>query len=181
VYGKAIFVISHSTRDTYFDNNTVAFNNCDRLVGIQNNPPQNEFGNICFRNNIFWQNSGAVAADPGINLGDFHFVGNLWDKPYKGDARATTGDPLFVDPKAHAPEGYKIQAASAAKDRGMLLYENPLDFWNGARPHLSRTEKYDIGAAEFGTTGTAHIGLDRAAFPFQVPPYKLRFKAKPNR
>jgi len=159
----------------------VAFNNCDRLVGIQNNPPQNEFGNIWFRNNIFWQNSGAVAADPGINLGEFHFVGNLWDKPYKGDARATTGDPLFVDPKAHAPEGYKIQAGSAARDRGMLLYENPLDFWNGARPHLSRTEKYDIGAAEFGTTGTAHIGLDRASFPFQVPPYKLRFKAKPNR
>jgi hypothetical protein len=181
VYGKVIFLISASTRDTYFDNNTVAFNKCDRVVGIQNNPPQNDYRNIWFRNNIFWQNSGAVAADAGVNLGEFQFVNNLWDKPYKGDARATTGDPLFVAPKAHAPEGYKIQAGSAAKDRGMLLYENPLDFWNGARPHRSRTEKYDIGAAEFGTTGTAHIGLDLATFPFPVSPYKLRFKAKPRR
>jgi hypothetical protein len=52
---------------------------------------------------------------------------------------------------------------------------------NGQRPHLSKTEKYDLGAHEFGTSGTAHIGLDMAAFPFEVPPFKLQFKAKPKR
>jgi hypothetical protein len=63
----------------------------------------------------------------------------------------------------------------------MLLYENPLDFWNGARPHLSKTGRYTIGAHEFGTTGAARIGLDLATFPFEVPPYQLRFKEKPKR
>ena len=28
VYGKVIFLITSNTRNTYFDNNTVAFNNC---------------------------------------------------------------------------------------------------------------------------------------------------------
>ena len=95
--------------------------------------------------------------------------------------QAKTGNPLFVDPNAHAPEGYKLQSGSAARDQGILLYENPLDFWNGQRPHLSKTEKYDIGAHQFGTTGAAHIGLDMATFPFEVPPFKLQFKARPNR
>jgi hypothetical protein len=179
VYGKAIFLITSNTRDTYFDNNTVAFNTCQRVVSVQNRPPQNEFRNIWFRNNIFWENSGGVGADPGVDLSLFHFVNNLWDQPYKGDAQAKTGDPLFVDPQAHGPEGYKIQSGSAARGQGMLLFENPLDFWNGARPHLSKTQKYDIGAHQFGTTGAARAGLDPAAFPFEVPPYQLRFKAKP--
>src|SRR5262249_10780477 len=147
------------TRDAYFDNNTVAFNNCERLVGVQNSPPQNDFRNIWFRNNIFWRNTGAVRADAGINLSEFHFVNNLWERPYPGDSRAMVGDPQFVDPEARAPDGYKIVAASAARDRGMLLYENPLDFWNGTRPHRSKSDMYDIGAVEFGTTGTAKIGL----------------------
>ena len=30
VYGKDIFLFTSNTRDTYFDNNTVAFNNCQR-------------------------------------------------------------------------------------------------------------------------------------------------------
>jgi hypothetical protein len=181
VYGKVIFLITSNTRDTYFDNNTVAFNNCQRVVGVQNRPPQNLFRNIWFRNNIFWKNTGGVGADAGVDFGEFRFANNLWDKPYKGDSQAKTGDPLFADPKAHNPEGYKLQGESAARDRGMLLYENPLDFWNGPRPHLSKTEKYDMGAHEYGTTGAAHIGLDLATFPFEVPPFKLQFKAKPKR
>ena len=181
VYGKVIFLITSNTRDTYFDNNTVAFNNCQRVVGVQNRPPQNEFRNIWFRNNIFWRNTGGVGVDPGVASAEFRFVNNLWEKPAGGDAQAKTGDPRFVDPNAHMPEGYKIQAESAARDQGMLLYENPLDFWNGPRPHLSKTEKYDIGAHEYGTTGAAHIGLDLATFPYEVPPFKLQFKAKPKR
>ena len=181
VYGKVIFLITSNTRDTYFDNNTVAFNNCQRVVGVQNRPPQNIFRNIWFRNNIFWQNSGPVAADNGISFSEFHFVNNLWEKAFPGDTEARNGDPLFVDPKAHNPEGYKIQSESPARDRGMLLYENPLDFWNGARPHLSKTERYDIGAHEYGSQGSARIGLDLAAFPFPVPPFKLQFRAKPPR
>ena len=101
--------------------------------------------------------------------------------PFTGDTSPRGGDPLFVDFQAHAPEGYRLRAGSAAIDRGMLLYENPLDFWNGAQPHLSGAGKYDIGAAEFGTTGKAGIGLDVASFPFQVPAYKLQFKAQPRR
>lgn len=62
----------------------------------------------------------------------------------------------------------------------MLLYENQVDFWNGARPHLSKSEKYDIGAHQFGSNGTKHIGLDLAAFPFEVPPFKLQFRARPT-
>ncbi len=181
VYGKAIFLITSSTRDTYFDNNTVAFNRCDRLIGIENRPPQNEYRNVWFRNNLFWENTGPVVAAAGIDLKEFHFLNNLWNTPYAADARARTGDPLFVDPNAHSPEGYMIQSRSAARDQGMLLYENPVDFWNGQRPHLSKTEKYDIGAHEFGTTGAAHVGLDMTTFPFEVPPFKLQFKAKPKR
>ena len=185
VYGKVIFLITSNTRDTYFDNNTVAFNNCQRVVGVRDQAPgpkgQNEFRNIWFRNNIFWENTGGVGLEPKLDASQFRFVNNLWDKPYQGDGQAITGDPLFVDAKAHNPEGYKIRSESAARDQGMLLYENPLDFWNGARPHLSTTEKYDIGAHEFGKTGTAHVGLDLAAFPFAAPPYELRFKAKPPR
>ena len=116
-----------------------------------------------------------------MDFSQFRFANNLWDKPYDGDERGKTGDPLFVDAKAHAPEGYKLQAGSAARDQGMLLYENPLDFWNGRRPHLSKTEKYDIGAHEYGTTGAAHIGVDPATFPYPLPPFKLQFKAKPPR
>ena len=29
--------------------------------------------------------------------------------------------------------------------------------------------------------GAAHIGLDMATFPFEVPAFKLQFKAKPKR
>lgn len=185
VYGKVVFLITSNTRDTYFDNNTVAFNRCQWLVRVRNAAPgpkgQNDFRNVWFRNNIFWKNTGGVGADQGVDFSQFRFVGNLWDKPYGGDRQAKTGDPLFVDSQAHNPEGYKIQSGSAARGQGMLLYENPLDFWNGARPHLSKTEKYDIGAHQFGKTGTAHIGLDLGAFPFPVPPYELRFKAKPPR
>jgi Right handed beta helix region/Protein of unknown function (DUF1565) len=181
VYGKAIFLITSSARDVYFDNNTVAFNRCERVVSVQNQPPQNQFRNIWFRNNIFWGNTGGVGADPGVDFAEFRFVNNLWDKPYPRDGQAKTGDPRFVDPKAHAPEGYRIQAESVARDRGMLLYENPLDFWNGPRPHLSKAEKYDIGAHEYGTSGAAHIGLDRATFPYEVRPFRLQFKAKPMR
>ena len=181
VYGKAIFLITSSTRDTYFDNNTVAFNKCDQVIRVENRPPQNEYRNIWFRNNIFWENTGPVKADSGINLKEFHFVNNLWNQAYEGDTQAKTGNPLFVDPNAHAPEGYKLQGGSAARDQGMLLYENPLDLWNGQRPHLSKTEKYDIGAHEFGTTGAAHIGLDMTTFPFEVPAFSLQFKARPKR
>jgi hypothetical protein len=181
VYGKTIFLITSSTRDTYFDNNTVVFNKCDQVIRFENRPPQNDYRNIWFRNNIFWENTGPVKVDPAINLQEIHFVDNLWDQPYAADAQAKTGDPLFVDPKADTPEGYKLQSASAARQQGLLLYENPLDFWNGPRPHLSKTEKYDLGAHQFGTTGKAHIGLDLATFPFEVPPFKLQFKAKPPR
>ena len=181
VYGKAIFLITSNTRDTYFDNNTVAFNNCERVVGVRKPPPVSEFRNVWFRNNIFWVNTGGVGADREEDMGGFRFLNNLWDKSYQGDDQAKTGDPQFVDPQAHNPEGYKLQSSSAARSQGMLLYENPLDFWNGMRPHLSKTEKYDIGAHQFGTTGAAHIGLDLATFPFEVPAYQLRFKARPKR
>ncbi len=92
-----------------------------------------------------------------------------------------TGNPDFVDPKSSSPEGYRLKIGSAAIDSGMLLYENPRDFWNGKRPHLFGSGVYDIGASEYGTNGTAHIGLDLSAFPFEVLPYKLQFKAKPKR
>jgi hypothetical protein len=151
------------------------------VVGVQNRPPQNEFRNVWFRNNIFWKNTGGVGADAGLDFSVFRFLNNLWETAYQGDEHARSGDPMFVDGNAHNPEGYKIRSGSAARDQGMLLYENPLDFWNGARPHLSKTEKYDIGAHEFGTDGTAHAGLDAATFPFEVPAYQLRFKAKPPR
>jgi hypothetical protein len=120
------------------------------------------------------------ADDRGSDISQLHFKDNLWDKPYQGDADAKTGDPLFVDPTAHGPEGYKLQSGSAARGQGILLYENQVDFWNGPRPHLSKTEKYDLGAHQFGTKGTAHIGLDMTTFPFEVPPFQLRFKAKPK-
>jgi parallel beta-helix repeat protein len=181
VYGKSPLLITSSTRDVYFDNNTVAFNKGKRLVGIENRPPQNEFSNIWFRNNIFWKNEGTVAAARDLGVGQFHFTHNLWDTPYEGDAHASTGDPLFVDPTAHGPEGYRLQSGSAARGKGLLLYENQVDFWNGRRPHLSKTERYDIGAHQFGSTGSARIGLDLATFPFEVPPFQPRFKARPMR
>jgi hypothetical protein len=149
------------------------------LIRVENRPPQNEFRNIWFRNNIFWENTGGVTFATGIDPKEIHFVNNLWSKPYDGDAQAKTGDPLFVEPNAHTAKGYLIQSGSAARDQGMLLYENPMDFWNG--PHLSETEKYDIGAHEFDTIGVVHIGLDMVAFPFEVPPFKLQFKARPKR
>jgi len=181
VYGKVIFLLTSNTRDVYFDNNTVAFNNCERVVGVQGRPPLTDYRNIWFRNNIFWENTGGVGIDAGLDASQFHFVNNLWDKPYAADAQARSGDPQFADAAAHGPEGYKLRRESAAKDQGLLLYENPLDFWNAPRPHLSKTEKYDLGAHEFGATGSAHAGLDRATFPYEVPPFELRFKAKPRR
>jgi hypothetical protein len=179
VYGKSTLLATSNTRDVYFDNNTVAYNNCPRVVSLENRPPQNEYSNIWFRNNIFRQNSGAVGVDAGLDINQLHFVNNLWDKAYAGDAQAKTGDPRFVNPDAHNPEGYKLQNDSAARGQGMLLYENQVDFWNGARPHLSKTEKYDIGAHQFGSTGTARAGLDLSTFPFEVPPFHLQFRAKP--
>ncbi len=181
VYGKCPLLITSSTRDVYFDNNTVAFNKGKRLVGLENRPPQNEYSNIWFRNNIFWKNEGKVAAAQGLDIGRLHFTNNLWDSSYPGDAAARTGDPLFVDPKAHCPEGYKLQSGSAARGQGILLYENQVDIWNGRRPHLPRTGKYDIGAHQFGSTGSARIGLDPGTFPFAVPPFKPQFKARPKR
>ena len=180
VYGKSILLITSNTRDVYFDNNTVAFNNCRRVVGLENRPPQNEYSNIWFRNNIFWKNTGGVEADAGLDINQLHFVNNLWDKAYPGDAQAKTGDPLFVNPQAHSPEGYQLREASAARGQGMRLFENQVDFWNGVRPHLSKTAKYDLGAHQFGSAGTAHIGLDLSAFPFEVPPFHLQFRAKPK-
>ncbi|MCL5005979.1 MAG: right-handed parallel beta-helix repeat-containing protein [Acidobacteria bacterium] len=180
VYGRQTLLITSNTRDVYFDNNTVAFNNSKRVVGFENRPPWNQLTSIWFRNNIFWENTGPVGADPGLDINQFHFVNNLWDKPYPGDREAKVGNPLFVDPNAHNPEGYKLQAGSAARGQGMLLYENPVDFWNGFRPHLSKSKKYDIGAHQYGTRGAAHIGLDLATFPYEVPPFKLQFKAKPK-
>ncbi len=181
VYGKTIFYLTSTTRDVYFDNNTVAFNNGQHVIGVEGQPPLNKYRNIWFRNNIFWKNTGGVEIAAGLDASQFHFLNNLWETPYPGDAQAKSGDPLFVDLQAHSPEGYKIQAASPAKEQGLLLYENPLDFWNAPRPHLSQTEKYDLGAHEYGATGAAYAGLDRSTFPFEVPPFKLQFKAKPKR
>jgi Right handed beta helix region len=197
--GKNTILLSQATSDVYFDNNTVAYNNCSKVVGIQRHPPLIEFRNIWFRNNIFWDNTGGVGIDSGLDTAGIHFLNNLWDTPYQGDSRARSGDPAFADPNASTPEGYRLKSGSAAIDAGMLLYSNPLDFWNGQRPHLPKTgvsdnpnpEKgfynlpksgvYDIGAHEFGSTGMAHIGLDLATFPFEVLPYKLQFRAKPKR
>lgn len=180
LYGKDILLFTSNTRDVYFDNNTVAGNGGGRVVGVQNRPPQNEFRNIWFRNNIFWGNAGGVGFDAGVDPGGFHFMNNLWDKPFAGDPGAVTGDPRFAAPGSHGPEGFRLEAGSAAIDRGLLLYENPVDFWNAPRPHLPNSGKYDLGAHEFGASGGARIGLDPATFPFEVPPYKLRFKAKPE-
>jgi hypothetical protein len=199
--GKNTILFSQATRDVYFDNNTVAYNNCSNVVGIKRRPPLTEFRNIWFRNNIFWNNTGGVGIDSGLDTAGIHFQNNLWSTPYQGDSRACTGDPAFADPNASTPEGYRLKSGSAAIDAGMLLYENPLDFWNGQRPHLPKTGVsnikisemetgvyalpktgvYDIGAHEFGVTGNAHIGLDLDTFPFEVTPYKLQFRAKPKR
>jgi len=181
LYGKDILLLTTNTRDVYFDNNTIAYNRGGNVVGVQNRPPQNEFRNIWFRNNIFWENTGGVSLAAGVDPGGFHFENNLWDKPFESDTRACKGDPRFADPASHAPEGYKLGSESAAIDRGLLLYENPVDFWNGPRPHQLEGPKYDLGAHEFGAAGAAHIGLDLAVFPFEVPPFELRFKARPKR
>ena len=181
LYGKDILLFTSNTRDVYFDNNTIAFNRGGSVVGVQNRPPQNEFGNIWFRNNIFWENSGGVVFQAGVDPAAFHFLNNLWDKAFAGDPRALTGDPRFAAPDSRVPEGYQLGNGSAAIDRGLLLYENPVDFWNAPRPHLSKTQKYDLGAHEFGSAGRARIGLDLSVFPFEVPPFKLQFKARPNR
>jgi len=181
VYGKITLLFSSNTRDLYFDNNTIAYNNGSRMVGFQSRPPLTEFRNIWFRNNIFWDNTGGVGIDHGLDTTSIHFLNNLWSVVYPGDSRARTGDPAFADPNASTPDGYRLKSGSAAIDTGMLLYENPLDFWNGPRPHLPKTGVYDIGAHEFGTTGVAHIGLNLANFPFEVAPYKLQFKETPKR
>jgi hypothetical protein len=180
VYGKTTIFITSNTRDVYFDNNTIAFNKGTHLIGLASRPPQNHYSNIWFRNNIFWKNEGGVAADRGLDITQLHFTNNLWDQPYQGDPQAETGDPQFVDADAHNPEGYKLQSGSPAIGKGVLLYENQQDFWNGARPHLSTTQKFDLGAHQFGATGSAHIGIDRTTFPFEIPPFELRFKAKPK-
>ncbi len=180
VYGRVILLFTSNTRDLFFDNNTVAYNNCSRVIGIENRPPLTKFRNIWFRNNIFWENTGGVGIDAGLDTSCIRFQNNLWSTPYKLDSHAITGDPDFVDPNASKPEGYRLKIGSAAIDSGMLLYENPRDFWNGKRPHLFGTGVYDIGASEYGTNGTAHIGLDLSTFPFEVLPYKLQFRAKPK-
>jgi hypothetical protein len=197
--GKNTILVSQITRDVYFENNTVAYNKSSNVISIQRRPPLARFSNFWFRNNIFWGNSGPVSIASGLDTSGIHFQNNLWDKPYQGDKRARTGDPAFVDPAASSPEGYRLKSSSAAIDAGMVLYENPLDFWNGQRPHLPKAGttkepnpktgfyvlpkegKYDIGAVEAGTNGKAHIGLDLSKFPFEVTPFKLQFKAKPQR
>lgn len=181
LYGKTTVLFTSNTRDLYFDNNTVAYNKGSRMIGFLNRPPQNEFRNIWFRNNIFWDNTGSVGYDKGIDSSGVHFMNNLWNVAYPADPRARTGNPNFVDPRSSSPEGYRLKTGSAAIDAGMLLYENQLDFWHGVRPHRPKTGVYDIGAHEFGTSGKAHIGLDMAKFPFEVAPFKLQFKAKPKR
>jgi hypothetical protein len=181
VYGKVTVLFTSNTRDLYFDNNTVAFNNCDHVVGFQSRPPLGEFRNIWFRNNIFRENNGGVGIDDGLDISGIHFLNNLWDQPFPADPQSHTGDPAFVDPQASDPEGYRLKSNSAAVDAGLLLFENPFDFWNSPRPHLPETGIYDIGAQEYGGTGKAQIGLDLATFPFKVPPYTLQFKAKPLR
>lgn len=181
VYGRVTVLFTSNTRDLYFDNNTVAYNNGKSVVGFSRRPPYTEFSNIWFRNNIFWENTGGVNLDAGLDTAGIRFKNNLWDKAYPGDSRARTGDPAFVDPKASTPEGYRLKKGSPAIDGGMRLTENQLDFWNGLRPLDIKAGAYDIGAHEFGTTGTAHIGLDLETFPFKVTPYELQFKAKPKR
>jgi len=181
VYGRVTVLFTQNTRDLYFDNNTVAYNNCKSVVGFSRRPPYTEFSNIWFRNNIFWENTGGVGIDSRLDTACIRFRNNLWSKAYPGDSMAHTGDPAFVDPNASKPEGYVLKSGSPAIDEGLLLTENQLDFWNGPRPLNTKTGVYDIGAHEFGTTGNAHIGLDLAAFPFKVTPFKLQFKAKPQR
>jgi hypothetical protein len=150
-------------------------------VGFSRRPPYTEFSNIWFRNNIFWENSGGVSIETGLDTACIRFSNNLWSKPYPGDSRAHSGDPAFVDPKATTPEGYRLRSGSAAIDAGILLTENQLDFWNGQRPLNKKDGVYDIGAHEFGTSGNGHIGLFTDTFPFKVTPYKLQFKARPQR
>lgn len=181
VYGKIIVLFSQNTRDVYFDNNTVAFNNCTSVVGFLKRPPLTQFSNIWFRNNIFWENSGGIGIANGLDTAGIHFRNNLWSKVYPLDKKGLTGDPAFADPKAATPEGYRLKNGSAAIDKGILLTENQLDFWNGPRPLDPKKGRFDIGAHEFGTTGNAHIGLDLSTFPFEVTPFKLQFKAKPKR
>jgi hypothetical protein len=154
------------------------------VVAFLNRPPLNQFRNVWFRNNIFWKNSGGITIEEGVDPSGIYFANNLWEKPYAADARAYGGAPGFADPGASAPEMYKIERGSAAIDRGILLYENPVDFWGGSRPHgpeASKSRKYDLGAHQFEAAGTVRVGLDRSAFPFEVQPYKLQFKARPRR
>ena len=181
VYGRVTVLFTSNTRDLYFDNNTVAYNNGKSVVGFSRRLPYTEFSNIWFRNNIFWENTGGVNFDAGLDTAGIRFKNNLWGQAYPGDSSAHAGDPAFVDPKASTPEGYRLKRGSPAIDEGMRLTENQLDFWNGLRPLDIKAGAYDIGAHEFGTTGKTHIGLDLETFPFKVTPYKLQFKAKPER
>ena len=64
---------------------------------------------------VLWQGFDDVGSDAGVDFTQFHFLNNLWDKPYTGDTQARTGDPLFVDPGAHTPEGYRLRSGSAAR------------------------------------------------------------------
>ena len=86
VYGKITVLFTSNTRDLYFDNNTVAYNNCSSVVGFQSRPPLNEFRNIWFRNNIFWDNTGGVGIDKDLDTADIHFQNNLWNVAYPGDS-----------------------------------------------------------------------------------------------
>ena len=181
VYGRVTILFSQNTRNVYFDNNTVAFNNCEKVIAFLRRPPLTEFSNIWFRNNIFWKNSGGVGIASGLDTAGIHFVNNLWDKPFGLDKQARQGDPSFVDPDASTPEGYMLRAGSAAIDAGITFTDNELDFRNGVRPHVEGSGKYDLGAYESGTSGKALIGLDLSVFPFKVTPYRLQFKAKPDR
>ena len=164
VYGKVIFLITSNTRDTYFDNNTVAFNNCQRVVGVQNRPPQNEFRNIWFRNNIFWRNTGGVAWTPGWPPQSFASSIISGRNPTGAMPRRRPGTHDLSTPTRTRRKGTS-QAESAARIRVCSCYENPLDFWNGPRPHLSKTEKYDIGAHEYGD----HGGRAHRAGPRNLP------------
>jgi|GEM_PF-2091179 len=199
-YGKSTIIISSNTRNVYFDNNTIAFNNSPVLLSLQRRPlknvyPQDNYRDNWFRNNIFWKNTGIIqeadVREKGhpkyrkeLDPNEVHFTNNLWDTPYSGDTHPVTGDPLFVDPGSHTPEGYRLTDKSGAIDKAMVFdgaCDNQIDAWNGPRP-LHGFGVQDIGAHEYGTVGTGYIGLDLKTFPFPVPTvFKVQFNAGPEK
>ena len=108
LYGKDILLLTSNTRDVYFDNNTVAFNRAGNVVGVRNRPPQNEFRNIRFRNNIFWENAGGVAIEAGVDASGFRFENNLWDKPFEGDVQRLRGRSALC--RSRGPRAGRVQA-----------------------------------------------------------------------